>query len=60
MLFLSSYQQINTTILLRAKERTHIVNEITQTTKGQDEKVNLLNQTSLAWLIVDVQVLLQF
>lgn len=29
--------------------QTHIVQEVRQTAKGQDEKVNLLNQLPFAW-----------
>jgi len=39
---------------------TYIVDKITQTTKSQDKKVDLLDQTSLAWLIVHMKILLQF
>lgn len=35
---------------------TYIVDKVTQATKRQDKKVNLLNKTSLAWLVVHMQI----
>jgi hypothetical protein len=39
---------------------TYVVNKVTQATKRQDKKVNLLNKTSLAWLVVHMQIRLHF
>lgn len=35
---------------------TYVVDKVTQATKRQDKKVNLLNKTSLAWLVVHMQI----
>jgi hypothetical protein len=35
---------------------TYIVDKVTQATKRQDKKVNLLDKTSLAWLVVHMQI----
>lgn len=35
---------------------TYVVDKVTQATKRQDKKVNLLDKTSLAWLVVHMQI----
>jgi hypothetical protein len=59
MLFRSSYTE-SVYESNRQGMTTYVVDKVTQTTKGQDEKINLLNKTSLSGLVVNMKILLQF